>query len=237
MLEKLIPYRTDWARDDFQGWNDWGHMALGVLASRFARDLLILAVPFLGTLVPASFGGILWPSSLPFAAQLVLVFLIADFGRYWQHRWLHRSAGLWRFHALHHSAERLNAMKVYRSHFLERFVQSIVTIGPLFALGVPGGLLWIYSSFNVFLGLFSHSNADIRLGYFELVFNGPATHRYHHSVSPREGDRNFGSALVIWDQVFGTYLSPFSKPGPETVGLHQGTVPRAWWSQLLLRSK
>jgi sterol desaturase/sphingolipid hydroxylase (fatty acid hydroxylase superfamily) len=38
----------------------------------------------------------------------------------------------------------------------------------------------------------------------------PDMHRVHHSVEPKETNRNFGFSLPWWDRLFGTY-----KPQPQ----------------------
>jgi sterol desaturase/sphingolipid hydroxylase (fatty acid hydroxylase superfamily) len=36
----------------------------------------------------------------------------------------------------------------------------------------------------------------------------PGLHRLHHSIDPRDHDRNFGQLFSWWDRVFGTYTQP-----------------------------
>ena len=46
----------------------------------------------------------------------ILIAVVSDFGVYWVHRWHHRLPVLWPFHAVHHSAEVLTPITVYRKH-------------------------------------------------------------------------------------------------------------------------
>ena len=32
-------------------------------------------------------------------------------------------------------------------------------------------------------------------------------HRWHHSTNLDEGNRNYGQNLLLWDQLFGTYIA------------------------------
>src|SRR5206468_1712925 len=44
---------------------------------------------------------------LPVWARVIASLVVAEVGFYWGHRWSHESPLLWRFHAVHHSAEHL----------------------------------------------------------------------------------------------------------------------------------
>src|SRR5580704_758323 len=52
----------------------------------------------------------------PFWLRLLLVFLVNDIGAYWGHRASHAFPLLWRFHAIHHSAEDLDWLVNARAH-------------------------------------------------------------------------------------------------------------------------
>jgi sterol desaturase/sphingolipid hydroxylase (fatty acid hydroxylase superfamily) len=50
-----------------------------------------------------------------------------------------------------------------------------------------------------------HSHVWLSYGPFvERLAISPAHHQVHHSVDAKHHDRNFGSALAIWDWMFGT---------------------------------
>src|SRR5258707_611925 len=44
----------------------------------------------------------------PLWVKLLLTLVVNDLGAYWGHRAMHASPRLWRFHAIHHSAEELD---------------------------------------------------------------------------------------------------------------------------------
>lgn len=48
-------------------------------------------------------------------------------------------------------------------------------------------------------------------------FVTPSAHRVHHGSNPEYLDKNFGSMLIVWDRLFGTYA-------PETVPVRYGLV-------------
>jgi sterol desaturase/sphingolipid hydroxylase (fatty acid hydroxylase superfamily) len=41
----------------------------------------------------------------------------------------------------------------------------------------------------------------------ELVFNTPSHHRVHHGANETYLDRNYGGILIIWDRLFGTFVT------------------------------
>jgi len=60
---------------------------------------------------------------------------------------------------------------------------------------------------NLAFQFFVHTRLCRRLGVLEQVFNTPSTHRCHHAKNPRYIDRNFAGVLVVWDRLFGTYVT------------------------------
>ncbi len=59
---------------------------------------------------------------LPLWARVPLVIFVGDVGAYWGHRWCHRLALLWRFHAIHHSATHIDWLVNNRARPLELIV-------------------------------------------------------------------------------------------------------------------
>jgi len=46
----------------------------------------------------------------------------------------------------------------------------------------------------------------MRFGVLNYLFNTPGLHRWHHSRDQREGNKNYGENLMIWDLIFRTYF-------------------------------
>jgi sterol desaturase/sphingolipid hydroxylase (fatty acid hydroxylase superfamily) len=46
----------------------------------------------------------------------------------------------------------------------------------------------------------------------EYVFTTPSHHRVHHSKNEKYLDKNYGSTLIIWDRMFGTFQKEEEKP-------------------------
>ena len=149
----------------------------------------------------------------------LFIFLLDDFSKYWVHRWMHKWPILWALHKVHHSAEVLTPMTVYRTHPLEgivftlrgTFTQGVSISTFIFFFGNNVDLFTVLGA-NVLLFLFNtagsnlrHSHIGIRYwSWLEYILISPAQHQLHHSVAHRHHDKNFGAALAIWDYIFGS---------------------------------
>jgi sterol desaturase/sphingolipid hydroxylase (fatty acid hydroxylase superfamily) len=146
-------------------------------------------------------------------------FLAEDLARYALHWSSHRVPALWELHKLHHSAEVLTPFTVYRTHPLYGL---LMTTGSALAIGaVAGVFMWLFPgavrayevsgvyalsfAWNVLGANLRHSHVWLSYGrVLEHVLLSPAQHQIHHSLERRHHDRNFGSALALWDLLFGT---------------------------------
>ncbi len=172
--------------------------------------------------------GITWlqSESLQHVAEFIImfsfttfIFLLDDFSKYWVHRWMHKWPVLWALHKVHHSAEVLTPLTVYRTHPLEgivftirgTFTQGISIASFIFFFGNSVDLFTVLGA-NVLLFLFNtagsnlrHSHIGIRYwSWLENILISPAQHQLHHSVDIAHHDKNFGAALAIWDYMFGS---------------------------------
>lgn len=236
ILEQLIPFQLAWNRRDPQRRNDLGHMLIGTGIGGGAGEMILkLAFIPVGFWLAEKLHGRLWPDALPKGLQIALVYVLADLGRYWQHRLHHRSGFLWKFHALHHSADQMNVFKTTRSHPVERLLQQVFMFGLLGLLGAPSEVVMWYVIPNSFLGMLDHSNLDVRLGMLEWIVMGPNGHRVHHARDGAMSQKNFGSAIVLWDILFGTFEAPTSRKKVTAVGIEGEPFPASFTKQLLCR--
>ncbi|PJK28422.1 extracellular solute-binding protein [Minwuia thermotolerans] len=151
----------------------------------------------------------------------VVLFLADDFSRYAVHRMMHRSPLLWPFHAVHHTAEVLTPLTVYRTHPVEGVlfalrsaaVQGLVIAGFVFFVDSRVDLVTVLGAnalvfaFNVAGSNLRHSHVPIRYGRrLERFLISPAQHQIHHSLAARHHDRNFGAALAVWDWIGGSLV-------------------------------
>ncbi len=233
-LEKAMPFKKEWNEKDPQTLNDLGHTlfgtALGAMSGDFLTKLIFANVALW---ISDNVGFTFWPTHWPLMLQVVLVFLLAEFGRYWQHRLMHLHPGLWRYHRLHHSIDRMGVLKTSRSHIMERIFQQVFMFSFLIAIGAPKDVMLLYIIPNSFLGMIDHSNIDLKLGYLEYVFMGPAGHRLHHSEDMVTGNTNFGSAMLVWDVIFGTFSDPVKTPPPDRVGIPDDPMPSGFVDQII----
>jgi sterol desaturase/sphingolipid hydroxylase (fatty acid hydroxylase superfamily) len=171
-----------------------------------------------------------WPTHWPLVAQVLLGMVLSDTLAYWQHRLFHR-AGPWRFHRLHHEGRRLNLMRSARFQNIDLALFATATLVPLALLGAPEIVTAWVITLSGALGLFQHTNLRMRTpGWMDRIVCTPAVHRWHHSRDTVEGNRNFGTVIMLWDWLFGTYLAPRG-PHPAEVGVKGDENRGGFWRQ------
>ena len=220
VLERWMPYRPEWMRPSGDSPTD--------LAS--AAVLIGAVDPLLKAALPVALVA-LWPgtaqaewalrftSNVPFALQVLAVLLWMELAKYGAHRWHHSNRGLWWLHALHHSSRRLYALNNFRFHPLNHTINQLLSIGPLLLMGVPTDVLLDYLAITQPVLMLQHANIDLRSGWLNRIVSSNEVHRWHHSNRTVEANCNFGSALLLWDHVFGTWRAADTDHGPATLGL------------------
>ena len=160
-------------------------------------------------------GALPWP--IAFAVGLVVL----DLARYALHRMHHRVPFFWQFHAVHHSAPRLDATTGLRMHVVD-FVQlallPVLLFGVVFDLdGAPG---WLFPALLLPGALFdAFEHADLRIDNrsafwrgWDRVLNNPHFHAWHHTNDGHLRDGNYGNVFTVWDRAFGTCVSDDALP-------------------------
>lgn len=189
-------------------------LATGVLASWTSRGLFAF--------MPAHDPDFEW-GLLPLAGFTLAIALASDLATYIVHRLYHTVPALWEIHKVHHSAEVMSPLTVFRKHPLFDLAAralKAVFIGPMqgivfFAFAGPVDALTAFGA-NLVFGAFHMLGAGLRhshvwLSYgpvLERVFISPAQHQVHHSKARRHWDRNFGQIFAIWDWIAGTLYVP-----------------------------
>jgi alkylglycerol monooxygenase len=184
---------------------DWQSIRLSLQlgALRFVTGLAT-QVLFVGALIVLASRFALW--HLPAANPLVWIgfFLVNDLIDYIVHRGEHRLPFLWAAHVVHHSTEDYNLSAAARLSPVEAFYHPLIILwAPLF--GVPLVVVAPLGLVSIAIGLFGHTQAIDKLGFLDRWIATPSAHRVHHGTNPEYIDKNFGSALMIWDRLFGTY--------------------------------
>jgi len=135
----------------------------------------------------------------------VFAFVLADALAWYSHWCHHKVATLWRFHAVHHSQQRLNALSDNRTHVGEVIAAALIVFLPSQVLGLDSGMAMGLAFVGLYYSAMLHSNIRTNLGPLRYVFLGPQPHRIHHAVEPRYFDHNFGTVFPWWDFMAGTY--------------------------------
>ncbi len=139
----------------------------------------------------------------PLWLRAIEVVMLGDLSMYWGHRLQHKSSLLWRFHAIHHTSEKLDFVAAHREHPLDGLYTQFFMNLPAVLLGFSfEGLLGLVA-FRGLWATFIHSNVDVPLGPLAIVFGSPKHHHIHHLR-----DRNAGNYanLAPWiDYLFGTH--------------------------------
>lgn len=230
-LERITPFAAHWNRGEAaEIWGDLGSFGLVFVA---LDGVLKWLTPFLAlALVP---DGMVPDIGLSLAGQVAIVTLWIEFAAWASHAAHHRLPALWALHAMHHSTERLYTLNNFRFHPLNHVLNHLGMMVPPMALGFSPDAVLIYAALAMPLLLLQHSNIAFDFGRLNLIFNTNDLHRWHHSAAPDEGMKNLGRALVIWDQVFGTYLRRPGQ-GPARLGLFAASrnypLVREFWAQI-----
>lgn len=165
----------------------------------------------------------------PFWLQFLGVILLCDIGIYWGHRLSHKYEFLWRFHRVHHTAEKVDWIAAYREHPFDNLFTRTVENLPAILLGFP---LHVLAGFAVFRGLWAvyiHSNVALEPGPLRMLLGSPRLHHWHHEMT-HHGRVNFANLSPLMDLLFGTYHDPGHMP--KRYGI-PAKIPHGYVSQLL----
>jgi sterol desaturase/sphingolipid hydroxylase (fatty acid hydroxylase superfamily) len=167
----------------------------------------------------------------PLWVQIIEILLITDFVQYWAHRAFHRIPFLWRFHAIHHSAERMDWLAGSRLHIVDIVVTRGLSYMPLFALGFADAALLGYGVIVTLQATLIHANVRFQFGPLRYWLVTPQFHHWHHSDQDEALDKNFAVHLPIWDWLFGSYYLP-GEQWPASYGVKGEKPPEGFFRQL-----
>ena len=226
-IERRIPWQPAWNRDPGDAAADAWH-ALVNTALTYGG---IAALPQLTALLPWAS---LWPQHWPWLLQVVMAVLLLDLGISAVHQLSHRLPWLWRFHAVHHAAERLYGFNGWMKHPLHQLLETAAGMTPLLLLGVTQPVAAAVAFAVAIQLLLQHANADYRIGPFKYLLATAEVHRFHHVRGP-QGDVNFGLFTTLWDHAAGCfrYIPDETPRAPDAVGLAPPVPPRSYLAQLV----
>ena len=217
---------------------DYRYYVVSRLFHAFGLMPLLLAAPAVAGATTAGLehllGSVPAPESPPGMGVRTLytlaVVVAFDLGVFVAHYLQHRVPVLWEFHKVHHSAQVLTPITVYRMHPVDdMFAGTCVAlvVGAMagtfvWALGGPVGELLVQ---GVNLGLFvfyvlgyNLRHSHVWLSYprwLSWLLISPAQHQIHHSRARVHFDRNFGFVLSIWDRFTNTLHVPTQRESLE----------------------
>ena len=220
-LEAVFPWRKDQPlfRKDF--WLDVFYMffnffllnlivliALSNSAAEIFNDLLGLVG------ISISSFQLLEINKLPFAARILLFFIVVDFTQWWTHRLLHRFEFLWNFHKVHHSVKQMGFAAHLRYHWMEPIIYNSLRYIPLAIIGgFSAQDVAFVHFFAITIGHLNHANVNLNYGFLKYILNNPKMHIWHHAKELPENRKygvNFALTLSIWDYLFQTNYIPYS---------------------------
>lgn len=227
LAERLLPYESVWNRSHGDTLRDIAH----ALVNEGSKVVAVLAIPVAAGLLPWRS---LWPDSLPLALQLLLAILMADVGITLVHFASHRVRWLWRFHAVHHSVERLYGFNGLLKHPLHQALETLAGTLPLLLIGMPMDIGWLLGFAVSIQLLLQHSNVDMAIGPLAGMWAVAPVHRLHHVGSAIAGDVNFGLFTCLVDHLLGTARRDGPRVGAGMIGIEaRPDFPRGYLEQLL----
>jgi creatinine amidohydrolase/Fe(II)-dependent formamide hydrolase-like protein/sterol desaturase/sphingolipid hydroxylase (fatty acid hydroxylase superfamily) len=161
-----------------------------------------------------------WWAIITYTIVSILAF---DFAVFISHWLMHKIPALWEFHKVHHSAEVLNPLTLFRMHPVDLFINSLIAAlcnglaiaGYFYLTNQPPQALTLYG-LNIVLFLFYFTGYNLRHSHIWLnypvwlshILCSPAQHQIHHSADPKHWDRNMGLIFAFWDKMFNTLYVP-----------------------------
>jgi sterol desaturase/sphingolipid hydroxylase (fatty acid hydroxylase superfamily) len=164
--------------------------------------------------------------------QFLEIMLLTDLVQYWVHRFFHEVPWLWKFHAVHHSAQVMDWLASSRMHLVDVVVLRGMTVIPMYVLGFGEPALYMYLVFVFFLSAMVHSNFRLSFGPLDALLVTPRFHHWHHGIDKEAIDINFAVHFPFLDRLFGTYHLPADGRWPSGYGITQA-LPKGFARQFL----
>jgi len=141
----------------------------------------------------------------------VALFFVDDLAYYIFHRVSHESRLFWNFHVVHHSSQHYNLSVAVRQSWFSGALHWLF-YAPLMLIGFAPWMFGVMHGFNLIYQFWIHTRFINRLGPLEYILNTPSHHRVHHGVNNPYLDKNYAGVLIIWDRMFGSFVSETEEP-------------------------
>ena len=201
VLEALLR-RYVWRRPtDFRG------VAASLGDAIVRRGVDLLGLTFAAPLPALAYAHRLATIRMDSVAAWLGLYLLVEFAYYWHHRLTHRVRWFWATHSVHHSSNQLMLASAIRLGWTGRLGGAVAFFAPLVWLGFAPQAVYGLLAAGLFYQFWIHADWLPRLGPLEWVLNTPTHHRVHHASNPEYLDRNYGSSLIVFDRLFGTFVA------------------------------
>ncbi|KAF8379317.1 hypothetical protein HHK36_028751 [Tetracentron sinense] len=145
------------------------------------------------------------PSGWEICLQLLVYFLLEDFGNYWIHRLLHCKWGYEKIHRIHHEFTAPIGFAAPYAHWAEVLILGIPSfLGPAL---VPGHMItfWLWIALRQAEAIETHSGYEFPWSPTKYIpfYGGAEYHDYHHYVGG-QSQSNFASVFTYCDYIYGT---------------------------------
>ncbi len=174
-----------------------------------------------------------WTAALSFRTRFLLMILVGEIGTYWGHRWSHEIPLLWRFHAVHHSAESMDWLVNTRAHPVDMLIGKFSGLLPIYLMGLAQPtadtadlLPVIYTLLGTLWSFVIHANINWRFGWLEQAIATPAFHHWHHTNDGEKYiNKNYATIFPLMDILCGTLYLPKQR-WPEQYGIETPIAPK-----------
>ncbi len=163
------------------------------------------------------------PASTAMLCLFTLTMVLAyDLSYYTYHYTAHHVPLIWELHKVHHSAQVMVGVTKDRVHPLEELLNRWwdgmipgLTYGIWLFFVLDPVELTVFGISAYFLrsllmmDVVRHTHLKMSYGKWgNRLFLCPYYHQLHHSIDPRDYNKNFGLLLSVWDRAFGTLAVP-----------------------------
>jgi sterol desaturase/sphingolipid hydroxylase (fatty acid hydroxylase superfamily)/uncharacterized membrane protein YdjX (TVP38/TMEM64 family) len=205
------------------------NLGIVVLNTLLLRLALPVAAVGLAAVAADRGWGLLNQVDVPGWLAFIVAVVALDLLIYLQHVLFHAVPALWRLHRMHHADLDFDVTTGARFHPVEVMVSAGIKLGAVAVLGPSAAAVLVFEVLLNATAMFNHGNVRVPAPverWLRWLVVTPDMHRVHHSVLPRETNRNFGFALPWWDRLFGTYLAqPAAGHEGMSIGLGQFRDP------------